>query len=41
MDTYTFRSRVEEYTEKASKDLEDVRKINDLDKQCGKISFDL
>jgi len=41
MDTYTFRFKVEKYTKEVIKDLEEVKKIGNLNKQLDKISFDL
>ncbi|CAG8657871.1 9274_t:CDS:1, partial [Ambispora gerdemannii] len=41
MDSYTFRSNLKKYTEEAIKDLEEVKKINDIEQQCNKVSFDV
>ena len=41
MDTYTFRLEVENYTKEAIKDLEEVKKVNDIEQQSSKVSFDV
>jgi len=41
MDTWTFRDKVEKYTKEAIKDLKEAKEINDLEQQCGKVSFDV
>jgi len=39
MDAYTFRYKNEKYTKEAIKDLEEVKKINDIEQQSSEISF--
>ena len=38
MGAYEFRNKLKSYIEEAIKDLEEVKKINDVEEQCKKIS---
>ena len=41
MSTETFRLKVKEYTKEIIKDLEEVKKIDNVEEQSNKISFDV